>query len=133
MEDWQLKLIEELKAEYGTVPPPYAVVHAHPVSMAWRMGYGESLMMAWWAWVEDQDLSKSEKIDIFRKFKPPHAWLEWVLFALNPELNDEFFERGLETEEETYVFVKPHFHEIEALGFGSFDDWITDYQSDHWD
>lgn len=120
-------------AEYNLLPPPWVVLpHAHPVSIGWRMGYGEGFIDLWGEWWHAQGWDKAQQVDYFREWKPPHAWLQWVLFALWPKIEDRYFEALEEDEEEGYKVLIPYFKRLEKMGFGSFEDWQADFEREGW-
>lgn len=121
MKDWQTKLLDDLKAKYGDVPPYWVVYPTyHPYSMGWRMGGGESCRDAWQAWWQAQDWAFDEKVTYFKKFGVPHAWLEALIATL--------YEIDCYDCEESEL--QPYFEKLQALGFGGYDDWRADIEDD---
>lgn len=134
MTDWQAEETTHLLAKYGTVPPPWVVLPtAHPSSIGWRMGYGESFMELWWNWWNAQEWNEDKQIAYFRQFKPPYAWLQWVIFVLWPEAQDEYSEGLEQSEEEADRILLPYFERLEKLDFGSVEDWRKDFEREDWD
>ncbi|TKD12401.1 hypothetical protein [Polyangium fumosum] len=75
----QALLERELRAQGRTSPlPPWLRYPAIPrYSIHWRMGNGESYLMAWWQWAKGR--SAEEKTAYFRQFAPtPVEWVDWV-------------------------------------------------------
>ena len=78
-EEWYKRRLADYKAQYGEVPPPW--IHAknsHPYSIRWRMGEGETLMMVFYEWWEEQKWSEAERVAYFRKWPPPPRWIPWM-------------------------------------------------------
>jgi hypothetical protein len=113
--------IDALIAKHGTVPPPWAVAHEHPSNMCWRMGGGESHMMLWSEWWPQQNLTEAQKIEYFRRWSPPHCWLAFVMEAIWDVDDYE--------DDET---LAPFFDRLEALGFGSRQDYVSDFHDSKW-
>lgn len=124
MKAWQTKLLDDLKAQYGDILP-YWVVYPdiHPYSIGWRMGGGESCRDAWWAWWQTQEWTFDEKVAYFKKFGVPHAWLGVLLDILYEVDYHECDEDELPA----------HFAKLHALGFGSYEEWQTDFDDERWD
>ena len=75
---WFKKTIAEELTPQGDLLPPwlrYPEIQHH--SIGWRMGYGESYIMAWDKWAES--LSRDDLVKYFKKYFPiPVEWLDWV-------------------------------------------------------
>lgn len=108
--------ITSLIQQYGAVPPPWFMFPGvHTYDICWRMGAGESYILVFFSWWDQQKdkLEESQRIDYFRKWPPPPAWLIWmieIIWDLSPkdfEDNDDY---------------RPYFERIKTLGFGSEDD-----------
>ncbi|KAF4958769.1 hypothetical protein FGADI_2113 [Fusarium gaditjirri] len=106
----------KLVQQHGAVPPPWFMFPGdHPYDIGWRMGAGESYIMMYSTWWEQQKerLDEKRRFQYFRKWPPPPEWLTWMIDAiwdLGPEdLKDDDY--------------SPYFRRIEALGFGSEDDY----------
>lgn len=113
--------IASLVSQYGSVPPPWAIFpDKYPYSAAWRMGDGESHMMLWYQWWEEQNLPHQERIDYFRAWSPPARWLEWVISAIWDIDDPEEIDDG------------DYFEQLEALGFGSQNDFEQDFDDPKW-
>lgn len=121
MEEWIQKAIEGLTTQHGAVPPPWFMYDAHPHSICWRMGGGESHMMVWSQWWPEQQLTEAQKIEYFRKWPPPHCWLGFMIEAIWEV--DEF--DAAET-------LAPYFERTQALGFGSQQDYERDMEDPKW-
>ena len=109
--------IAKLVAQHGAVPPPWFMFQgAHPCSICWRMGAGESYIIIFFTWWKEQkeSLDESQRIDYFRKWPPPLPWLTWmieVIWDLDPEDFDD---------DDDYW---PYFRRTKALGFGGENDY----------
>ncbi|KFY07565.1 hypothetical protein V492_07031 [Pseudogymnoascus sp. VKM F-4246] len=113
--EWIEKEIAELVAEHGTVPPPYLKYpDMHPFSIFWRMGSGESYMMVFWGWWEQNaEMDERKRIEYIQKFPPPPLWLTWAIHLIwYPD--DE--EMEMDPEETDYSIS---FERTEALGLGT--------------
>lgn len=124
MNEWETKLLNDLKAKYGDIPP-YWVVYPdiHLYSIGWRMGSGESCCMTWWAWWRTQNWAFDEKVAYFKKFGVPHAWLGVLLDILY----------GVDYHECDEGELPVHFAKLHALGFGSYEEWQADFDDERWD
>ncbi|MDC0741441.1 hypothetical protein [Polyangium mundeleinium] len=83
-------LERELRAQGRTSPlPPWLRYPEVPrYSIHWRMGGGESYMMAWWQWAEGR--SAEEKTTYFREFAPiPVEWVDWVGMQIRDDPEDD--------------------------------------------
>jgi len=121
MEPWVQEEIEQLVAEYGTVPPPWAVYNEHPYSMRWRMGDGEGHLIVWWEWWPRLGFTEQQKIEYFREWPPPHCWLAFLIEAVWGV--DRFEERD---------YLRPYFERTTALGFGTHRDYERDLEDPKW-
>jgi hypothetical protein len=120
MKEWMRKGIDELAAEYGTVPPPWTIYREHPYSMRWRMGSGEAHLELWWNWWAQENFTEDRKIEYFRRF-PPHCWLAFLIEAI--------WEIDVSSEKEN---LAPYFERTNALGFGSRADYEQDLDDPKW-
>ena len=81
------------------------------------MGGGESHVMAFGEWWNQQSKSFDERIEYFRKWPPPPRWCAWmadVIWELEPwESEDEF----------DYLI---YFEKLKELGFEGTDDYESD-------
>ena len=130
MGNWEKKHLDDIKEEFGYLPPPWIEFpYYHPYSMGWRMGVGETYMYdVWRSWWDEQELTLIQKIEYFRKYENPPAYLKSIIYYL---YGDELYtEPYREITDEEY---KPYFAKIEALGFGSYEDWKEDIESDRWE
>ena len=120
MEQWIQEEIEKLKSEYGDVPPPWTIINEHPLNLCWRMGGGEGHLILWHDWWESLNLSEQERIAYFRKWPPPHCWLEFLIEAIwNVILED-------------YDGDIDFFELTEQLGFGSEEEYKRDFSDKKW-
>ncbi|KAF4434137.1 integrin alpha n-terminal [Fusarium acutatum] len=86
------------------------------INIGWRMGAGESYIMMYWTWWEQQkeQLDEKQRIEYFRRWPPPPEWLIWMIEIIW-DLDPKDFE-----DEDDY---SPYFRRTETLGFGSEDDY----------
>ena len=110
-EEWYKRLLAEYSAQYGDVPPPWVYVPtSHPWSIRWRMGKGETLLMVFHEWWEQQNYSEDQRIAYFRKWPPPPRWIPWMVLQIwdleppGPEMSPEFL---------------PYYARLAELGFPS--------------
>ncbi|KAL4725728.1 hypothetical protein ACLX1H_007880 [Fusarium chlamydosporum] len=71
------------------------------------------VFFSWWDQQKDK-LEESQRIDYFRKWPPPPAWLIWMIEIIW-NLSPKDFE-----DDDDY---RPYFERIKTLGFGSEDDF----------
>lgn len=129
-----LKAFKVLINEHDLLPPPWMVFpELHPASIGWRMGFGEDFISLWNNWWESKNYSEPEATAYFCRFKPPHAWLEWVIFTLWSDIQEDYFDLLEEDEDQANELLKPYFQKLEILGFGDFKDWLKDYEREDWD
>lgn len=120
------KELEAHLTEDGVLPPPWVVFpDTHPYSMLWRMGAGESFIMVWGEWSEEQKTFHTEAdwIGYFRRFPPPKRWLTWmmdVVWNLKPWEQDEDFD------------YTPYFERTAELGFGTQAEHEADLDDPKW-
>lgn len=111
MSDWIQSKVTQFIEHYGVVPPPWHVYDDEPpYSLFWRMGGGESHIMVWGAWWDEQAYSLEQAFEYLQAWPPPAIWLEWVIDAL-------WDLRPWEQEEA--IDYTPYFAQLEQLGFGS--------------
>ncbi len=126
--EWIKKRIIELVDEYGSVPPPWFMFpDTHPYDIGWRMGAGESHVMVFNKWWEEEKRNWDEKqrIKYFRRWPPPPRWLTWmidIIWDLEP----------LETEDPDAFDYSPYFARTEALGFGTQAEYEKDLDDPKW-
>lgn len=119
---WYHDRVAETIETYGDFPPPWIYVgDSHPYSISWRMGSGETYVMAFGEWWEQQRKSVDERIEYFRKWPAPPRWCAWMadaIWDLEPwEWEDEFD-------------YSPYFAKLKALGFKGTDDYESDLSND---
>lgn len=120
--------VSELVAEYGAVPPPWVIfLDTHPYSIFWRMGAGESHMMVFQTWWDQQRLyyDESQRIEYFRRWPPPPRWLTWmieVIWDLEPWGSDP---------PESFDYSQ-YFARVEELGFGTQVEFERDLDDPRW-
>lgn len=90
-EDWYIETKNHWVSDYGEIPPPWVFrERGHPLQIGWRMGAGETFLMVYWEWWEEENKSEKEMLDYFKKYDPPPRWLGWVCEIIwNPELDSE--------------------------------------------
>jgi hypothetical protein len=73
------------------LPPPWAKHPEIPLgSIGWRMGYGESWMMRWGEWLEQQPRDRGWRVAYLRRHPPaPRSWAHTVAGVLEPAREDE--------------------------------------------
>ena len=90
-DEWTRKTIAEELTPQGDLLPPWL---RHPeipsMSIGWRMGYGESYMMAWDEWVSQME--QESLVQYFKKYLPiPHNWLHWVANRCGHSVTTDMF------------------------------------------
>jgi len=72
------------------LPPPWAKYPELPSgSIGWRMGYGESWVMGWGTWLEQQPKDRAWRAAYLRRHPPaPRTWAGTVAGVLEPEHDD---------------------------------------------
>lgn len=120
--------IDRLVAEYGTVPPPWAMYDEHPYSICWRMGEGEGHIWLWWEWWPLQEFTEDRKIAYFRRWPPPHCWLAFLIEAIWGVDTFEGEDEGGKKKEE----LSPYFERTRALGFGGREEYEKDLDDPKW-
>jgi hypothetical protein len=76
--NWSKETIaKELTPQGDLLPPWRKYPEIQRYSIGWRMGYGESYMIAWDEWSEQMTLE--QRVEYFKKYSPiPLEWLDWV-------------------------------------------------------
>ncbi|MEN7549556.1 hypothetical protein AAG747_16655 [Rapidithrix thailandica] len=122
--EWYLKESKAYIDQYGEVPPPWMYYpNAHPYSIGWRMGGGESFIMVLHEWLEQQKFTEEERIAYMRKYPPPPRWLEWAAS----------FIWNLDTVDHPDLDFTPYFEKLEMLGFEGVSDFEKDFNNDQWE
>ncbi|WP_299490282.1 hypothetical protein [Acaryochloris sp. IP29b_bin.137] len=121
-EDWYHNHVIEMIEKHGDFPPPWIFMkNSHPYSIGWRMGAGETHVMVFGEWWEQQNKTVEERIEYFRKWPAPPRWCAWMadtIWDLEPwECEDEFD-------------YSPYFAKLKALGFHGTDDYESDLDND---
>ena len=121
--EWYRRRLAGYVARYGAVPPPWVYAEdSHPYSMQWRMGDGETLVMVFWEWWDQQGWPVPERVEYFRKWPPPPRWIPWMadaIWDLRPWEGGEF-DYG------------PYFGCLEQLGFLGVADVDRDLDDPRW-
>lgn len=100
-------------AAHGFVRPPWLYDEdEHPLSAAWRMGGGESQVMAFGRWWRGLGPGEEERVAWVRRWEPPALWWPWAAGLIWPEL------RG-ESDRMTAVA------RLAAIGIGSVGEWMA--------
>lgn len=115
--EWYIKDSKEFIQKYGDVPPPWIYApNAHPYSIGWRMGGGETHIMILDEWLDQQDLSFDERVIYLKKYPAPARWYQWIIHFLWEVDSYEFTESD-------YI---PYFEKLEQLGFKNTKDFHKD-------
>ena len=122
--EWYLKSSKKLLKQYGDIPPPWVyALNAHPYSMEWRMGGGETHLMLLDEWLDQKALSFDERITFLQKYPNPPRWYQWIIqFLWNINL--------YELEETDYT---EYFEELKKLGFEHTADFQKDFDREDLD
>jgi hypothetical protein len=122
--EWYHRRRAQYTAKYGAVPPPWVYAEtSHPYSIRWRMGEGETLIMVFQEWWEQQAFSEEERLAYFRKWPPPPRWISWMadaIWDLEPPEDDDDID---------YV---PYYHRLAQLGFTGIEDIERDLDDPKW-
>lgn len=124
-ESWLQPYIAKMLEQYGDFPPPWIYAsNSHPVSMGWRMGDGETFIMAFWRWWKKEAKSFNEKVAYFLKWPPPPRWCGWVaetIWDFEAELSDEEFD------------FSEYFAQMKSFGFEGTDQFHEDFNNESYD
>ena len=72
-------MVAKLLDQHGDVPPPWIYVkNSHPCNIGWRMGDGETYIMVFGEWWEQQNKIEEQRIEYFRKWPAPPRWMIWM-------------------------------------------------------
>ena len=116
--EWYLDIKKEQIEKYGAVVPPWVFSpDSHPLSIEWRMGSGETQVMVFSIWWDQQQFSEEDALRYFKKFPPPPRWMMWmadVLWEIEIWDPDEF--EG-----------SPSYHKLLDLGFEGVKNVISDF------
>jgi hypothetical protein len=84
----------ELTPQGDLLPPWQRFPEIQAGSIGWRMGYGETYMMAWDKWTDP--FTQEQLIEYFKKYLPiPPDWLPWVSNRFGDKnVAHEFFSGG---------------------------------------
>lgn len=118
---WRQREVDALVAEYGAMPPPWAVYDEHPSDGFWRQGGGESLKLLWSGWWERQGFGEGERLAYFRQWPVPPRWLPFLIEAVWGvwALADR-------------AAAAPYFERTAALGFGGRAEFDRDWNDPRW-
>lgn len=120
-QEWYIKEVEHYMAKYGEIPPHWVIFpDTHPYSIGWRMGAGETFVMVFGNWWEDNFESEEEKIQFFLKYPPPPRWLEVAASCIwDIEIEGEFEK-------------SPYLDKLKQLGFTGTDEYVKDLEDPKW-
>lgn len=117
--------VKELKKNidsFGDVPPPwYYSPNSHPNSIQWRMGAGETYMMVYSTWINNNLNNEEKLIEFFKKYPAPPRWLGFIansIWKLEPM--DEFFDYSK-------CFIK-----LKEYGFEGTEKYKEDLSNEKW-
>jgi hypothetical protein len=88
-DDWKERYIADEVTAHGAVRPPWVYADAHPYDICWRMGGGESHLMAFWAWWPTVERTVDERLAFIQRWNPPPFWFPWSAGLIWPELDPE--------------------------------------------
>lgn len=121
--EWYLSSKKKQFEEYGSVVPPWIVsTNSHPASMEWRMGDGETRIMVFAIWWNQQNYTEEQALSYFKKFVPPPRWMMWmadVLWKINMYIPEEF---------EGSIF----YNKLLVLGFEGVTNFQKDFDDPKW-
>ena len=121
--DWYKEALRRWEEDYGEVPPPWVFrPEGHPLGIGWRMGAGESFMMVFMTWWEQQSMTEAQALEYFKKYSPPPRWLGWISELIWKLDTDP----GID-----YVYEK-ELRELEKHGFEGTSDFLKDYDDPKW-
>ena len=121
--------------------PPWEKHNEHPCSLCWRMGCGESYIMAWWEWwrqnYKDKHRSEKEEITYFQEHSPPpHCWLAFVVEAIWDPVDGDDQEAMILDDSVEESDLKPEvaicFEKLKASGLGGYQDYVKDSRDPKW-
>ncbi|EZH75237.1 hypothetical protein ATO12_00230 [Aquimarina atlantica] len=120
-DEWYLKEKEKYISEYGEIPPHWIVFpDSHPYSIMWRMGAGETFVMVFSNWFEDNYKEEKNRIDFFLKYPPPPRWMETMASYIWEEIPMEDFEKS------------KYLERIKELGFSGTEKYLSDLEDPKW-
>lgn len=113
-------IAEELTPQDDLLPPWQKFPEIQAGSIGWRMGYGESYMLAWDKWSDK--FNQEQLIAYFKKYLPiPLEWLTWASNRFGDEnIAHEFF-----TGSGDFKTI----HWLEQQGLANFDEFKSWYDS----
>lgn len=121
---WYKEMVSELEEQFGSVPPPWVYSEGSPpYSIQWRMGGGETLIMVFSEWWEQENKSENERIEYFHRWPAPPRWLPWMadaIWDLEPWESEEEFD------------YQPYFKKLTELGFEGAEDYEKDMEDERW-
>ncbi|HAS42473.1 MAG TPA: hypothetical protein DCS93_18485 [Microscillaceae bacterium] len=106
--EWYIQSKTDYLEKYGDVPPPWVYEpDAHPFSIGWRMGGGESHIMVLGEWLEEKAFSFDEKLAYVKKYPAPARWYYWIVGFL----------WDIEAYDLPDAEIDAYFKKLEQLGF----------------
>lgn len=116
------KELKKIIDKFGDVPPPWIYSPtSHPYSIQWRMGAGETYMMIYSTWLNNNLNNKEELIEFFKKYPAPPRWLGTIANTIwNLEPMDEHFD------------YSKYFKKLKEYGFGGTEKYKEDLSNEKW-
>ncbi len=120
-QEWYLKEKQQYVSQYGEIPPHWIIYpNTHPYSMRWRMGGGETFVMVFSNWFEDNFKDEKNKIDFFLKYPPPSRWMGTMASYLWSDVPMVDFEKS------------GYLKKIKDLGFEGTERYLADLDDPKW-
>ena len=120
-EEWYLREQKKYLSKYGEIPPHWIIFpDSHPYSIQWRMGGGETFVMVFTTWFEDNFKTESDKVAFFLKYPPPPRWMEVMASYIWEEIPEVEFEKG------------EYLSKLKALGFYGTAQFRSDLENPKW-
>lgn len=120
-EEWYKKEVEKYVSEYGEIPPHWVIFpNSHPYSIRWRMGGGETFVMVFSNWFEDNYKDEKTKVEFFHKYPPPPRWLEIMASYIWENTPMEEFEKS------------EYLQKMKDLGFAETEKYLSDLEDPKW-
>ncbi len=128
--EWYQQFVKQHELAYGCVPPPWeAIPNSHPLSLRWRMGYGESLASVFPRWLEQYFPTEESRIAFFWKHPPPPRWQPYLIAAVFPDAEVDFEESIFEA---GWYEHSGYPAKLKALGFRDTERFREDFDDPKW-